>query len=281
MSEERVVREIQKETREELTLLELDRLDRPQKRAAESSRVEAVSHAEFGERDWRKRRAETLPEIQRIVDAMGTPREERLKIGERVFLPPDEPLPPTRALTDLERRAIERHLGAKVLRASIIYRSNRGHVVEVEHVLDGARDVTILSVLGERVRDLRGIHERIDELSPKVAPIPDPAAPAPAGAAAAEPAAEPVRPEYTDVTPPAPEPAAEPVASPTPAGPESAPSAVTPAKRRFGLPSFGKKKEDATAAAGPESEAPAEPAKKRFSLPKLGRKKGQKEPPAG
>lgn len=267
MTEERVVREIQKETREELALLELDRLDRPQKRAVESGRAEGVSQAEFAEREWRKRRPETLPEIERIVDAMGTPREERLRIGQRVFLPPDEALPPTRALTDLERRSIERHLGAKVVRASIIYRSSRGHVVEVETEKDGAREVTLLSVLGERVRDLRGIHERIDELSPK-APVPEP-----------ESVTAPAKPEYTEVRVAEPAPAEAPT-EPAPS-PEPEPAAAEPAKKRFGLPRFGRAKEDRSAAAPPgeTSAAPAEaPPKKRFALPKLGKKESAPAP---
>lgn len=267
MPEDNVLREIQRETRERLDVLEVDRLNVDAKSAREGAVVGDASRVEFSERDWRKRRPETLDEIKRIVDAMGTPREERLKVGERVFLPPAEQLPPTRALTDIERKAIEAHLGGRVLRASIIYRSSRGHVVEVEHEREGKqKETTLLSVLGERVRDMGDIRSRVDAFDPKgsreeVAPTPASAPPALEPATAAEPIPE-------TSTAPGEAAALTPVDVQPPA--ESEPAAPEP-KKRFGLPKMGGKKKPE---APPEPSA-ADPAgeKKRFAMPKFGKRK--------
>lgn len=294
MADENVLREIQRETRERLDVLEIDRLDLPEKRAKEDAAVGDASRVEFSERDWRKRRPETLDEIKRAVDAMGTPREERLKVGERVFLPPAEALPPTRALTDLERKAIEAHLGAKVVRASIIYRSSRGHVVEVEHDNDGRKEMTLLSVLGERVRDLGDIRSRIDAFDPKGANEEVAAPPAAPSAAppVESPAPEPAPVEATTSVEVQAAPATAEAAAPetkkrfslpkmgrkkTDAPPETTSDDPAGEKKGFSLPRFGKKKDEAAAEPPPPD---PEPAKKRFSMPTFGKKKDEAAPDA-
>lgn len=186
----RLREEVREELREEIRLLDMNRISPEDKLRTERAAVEtSVGEVELFEKSWRKSAAETLAELERRIDALGT--EPRLAEPappaplplRRAPVPDVTPAPPALApaparalgkrLSPAEQRAVAKHLRADVVRASVLFTTTRGRVVEVTYERAGAKHtlLVILTVGGE-VATIDEVGAKLDAM-----PLPSPSAP--------------------------------------------------------------------------------------------------------
>jgi predicted flap endonuclease-1-like 5' DNA nuclease len=187
----RVREQVREELREDIRLLELNRVSAAEKLRLERDAVErSAGEVELFEKGWRRGTSETLSEIERSVDALGTeaPRAPPARAAPSATAPDLTPAPaPTRAprggakrLAPADQRAIAKHLGGQVQRADVLFATTRGRVVEVELKKQGeVQRVTVLVSDAHKVATLDDIGQKLDALPlPARAPAP-PGEPAP------------------------------------------------------------------------------------------------------
>lgn len=183
----RLREEVREETREEIRLLDMPRISPEEKLRLEQEAVESsVGEVELFERSWRKSQADTVFDIERKVDALGTgpklPAE--LPTAARPATPPlrsrmDLDLSPAPAalpprsgralagrLSPAEQRAIAKHLGGPVQRARVTFTTSRGRVVDVDYKKgDEALFTTVIVTEDGEVASLEDIGHKLDGMA--------------------------------------------------------------------------------------------------------------------
>lgn len=186
----RIREEVREEVREELRLLEMARPAPEEKLRLEREALQgAVGEVELFEKSWRKSASETLFDIERKVDALGTEarpaapatrsapaptprapsRRPVLSEGEEGEEPAWEPVerglpePLSAKLTAAEQQAIAAHLGGALQRVDVLFSTSRGRVCEVTFTKgDDRKHVTLL-----RITEHGDIHT-VDEIGAKL-----------------------------------------------------------------------------------------------------------------
>lgn len=280
-----VVRSLEEERHETISLVEERHLSRDEKLEAERAFYDGAGEVDFAEHEFRRRRHDSLDEIRHHVDALvvtSSPPAVVAAVAD-VAPPPPEPAPRpepasveaparrTAPLSDEERALVARHVPGTLTDGVVLYYTDAGKVVDARYRRSKgvAEERKILAIIGSEVTELPEIETMADGLRPRraleTAPPPAPAAaPASAPEAPEDPPAERTRRlklPFGGSKSPAPAEAEAPEAPPSSA-------AEAPRASRLKLP-FGKKREASTEAL---EAAPAEAAekKRRFGL---GRKK--------
>ncbi|MCA1812544.1 MAG: DUF4332 domain-containing protein [Halobacteriales archaeon] len=185
----RIREEVREELREEIKLLEMPRITAPDKLRMERQAVEgAVGDVELFERSYRRTTSETLAEVERAVEALGTSRPSQARPPaptptrpppgiEVSDAPASAPTPMLGArLTPTELRAIEQHLGGTLLTTEVLFNTTRSRVVEVAYRGDGQElRATVVVGGGEEVATLDEIGAKLDGLAlPAGKDLPEP-----------------------------------------------------------------------------------------------------------
>ncbi len=290
-----VVRSLEEESHETITLLDVSRHARAQKQAAERGLYADAGELDFAEHEWRRERRETLDEVRNLVDAM-PPRGARETAGPVPSEPapatapapwpppaeareergPERPAPEAEPLGDADRALLEWREAGELVHAGVLYATKSGRVVDARYRDADGRELRRLFLLARgEVKDVADVEARVDALRPR---RPLPRAPEPPTAPEPDPPTE-VEPDAVapgeEVAPPAPPlPTSE--APPARTGffgragarpPESG-AGSPPRKGRLGLP-FGKKSSPAPGDEPPPSEADG-PKRRRFTFGKKG-----------
>lgn len=192
--------ELREEFREEIRLLEMPRIAPEDKERLEREAVEtSVGEVELFERAWRKTTPETIGDIERRVDALGTsglPAAAELAAQARstpagpaaaapprtsgvdftpapAHLPSRTGRPLASRLSPAEQRAIAKHLGGTLTKAQVVFTTSRGRVVDVEYKKAGKTHATTLVVDADGdVATLEAIGQKLDGIQlPQFSPV--------------------------------------------------------------------------------------------------------------
>jgi hypothetical protein len=216
--------EVVEETRETLSVLELDRKPRPEKLAAERSFFDGAHEVRFTERTFRPKHGADLDDIRSFVDSL----EVRPRAVPAL---PEAPRPvhveARHQVPEHYRAPLERAITGTLVSVETVHRVGMGTVVDVAwEPRDGGLQRGLFLVVDDEARPYTDVASKIDELPVPAIPTrenPPNSAPLPPSSA---PVAEKKRFGFGKKKP-------EP---PAPADPVTAPD--EPKKRRFG---FGKK----------------------------------------
>ena len=204
MDEAKPRTEVVEETRETLSILELDRTPRPEKLRLERQYFDGAHEVRFTERTFRPKHGADLDEVRSFVDSLEV---RRRAIEPLPPAPKVEPVVVAPKIPDHYRTPLEKAIRGTLVSVETVHRIGTGTVVDVawESADEGERRGLYL-IQDDEARPYTDVAAKIDDL-------PAPASPAPPGEAAS----------------PQPE-APAPVDAPKPD--------ETPKKKRFG---FGKK----------------------------------------
>jgi hypothetical protein len=178
--------EVVEETRETLSVIEQDRMPRPEKAAAELAFFDGAHEVRFTERTFRPKHAAALDDVRAFVDSLEVRRRE---------LPP-LPAPPAHGPVAVEdripehfREPLERVIRGALVKVETVHRVGTGTVVDVEwEAKDEGLRKGLYLIDDEGARPFETVASKVDELpAPRVRAQTTPAAPT---AAAPQPPAE-------------------------------------------------------------------------------------------
>lgn len=160
--------EVVEETRESLSVLDLDRKPRPEKMAAERAYFDGAHEVRFTERTFRPKHPAALDDIRAFVDSLEVRRRE--PVAPLPPLAPPEPVAVEPRIPDHYREPLEKVLTGSLLRVETVHRVGTGTVVDVEWEDEGARKGLFL-IDEDGARPFEAVASKVDDLpAPRVEP---------------------------------------------------------------------------------------------------------------
>jgi len=161
--------EVVEETRETLSVLDLDRTPRPEKLKLERSFFDGAHEVRFTERTFRPKHAANLDEVRAFVDSLD------IKRREVHALPPAPKLEPVVArsrIPDHYRAPLERVIQGTLVSVETVHRIGTGTVVDVawESRDEGERRGLYL-ITDDEAKPYTDVAATIDELPPPASPV--------------------------------------------------------------------------------------------------------------
>lgn len=170
--------EVTEETRETLSVLELDRTLRPEKLRLERQYFDGAHEVRFTERTFRPKHGADLDEVRSFVDSLEVRRRE---IAPLPPPPKVEPMVVTPKIPDHYRAPLEKAIRGTLVSVETVHRIGTGTVVDVawESADEGEKRGLYL-ITDDEAKPYTDVASKIDELPAPAAPAAPEAAPAPA-----------------------------------------------------------------------------------------------------
>lgn len=180
--------EVTEETRETLSVLDLDRKPRPEKTALENAYFDGAHEVRFHERSFKARHDASLDEVRAFVDALEVRRREVAPLPEP---PAPEPVNVPARVPDHYRGPLERAIRGTIVGVETVHRIGTGTVVDVQwQEPTGSSARGLYLVMDDEARPYDDVASRIDALPTPDVPEPEAKAETEAEAKAEVPAPE-------------------------------------------------------------------------------------------